>query len=216
MRLTLLNFLYIAVILNINKDKIMLSLKEYVNESILSGEKAAFDRADVELFLKTNYKIIGSYTIKETKSGFVVDVEGNIDLKNRDMEYLTNELFEFGKVDGIFSCTWCGSLKSLKGAPKKVGTMFNCTGCSSLTSLEGTPEEVYGIFNCSQCDSLKSLEGAPEKVGGDFDCSYCSSLKSLEGAPEKVGGNFNCRRYSGKYTEDDVKKYTELEGYVIA
>lgn len=95
-------------------------------------------------------KMIISFSTYFSKTPYIVDVEGNIDLNNTNIEYLTNELFEFGKVDGIFSCT------------------------------------------------------------------YCSSLTSLEGAPKKVGGNFNCRRYSGKYTEDDVKKYTELEGYVIA
>lgn len=41
----------------------MLNLKDYIIESIMDNEEILFNEADVELFLKTNYKIIGSYTI---------------------------------------------------------------------------------------------------------------------------------------------------------
>ena len=84
------------------------------------------------------------------------------------------------KVGGNFSCLYCSSLTSLKGAPKKVGGNFSCLFCSSLTSLEGAPEKVDGSFGCSECPSLTSLKGAPEKIGGYFSCAYCSSLSSLE------------------------------------
>lgn len=97
------------------------------------------------------------------------------------------------QVDGNFDCM-IPYLKTLKGAPKKVGGRFTLFGCTDLTSLEYAPKEVSGGFICSNCHSLKNLEGAPKKVGGSFDCSDCKSLESLEGAPEEVGGDFDCSK----------------------
>ena len=55
----------------------------------------------------------------------------------------------------------------------------------------------------------------PEKVGGDFYCAFNISLKSLEGAPKKVGGNFYCPSCAGKFTEDDVKKISNVKKDII-
>ena len=57
-----------------------------------------------------------------------------------------------------------------------MGRDFSCDNCSSLKSLNGAPKKVGGDFSCAHCWDLKSLEGAPEKVGGVFYCSYCSNL----------------------------------------
>ena len=60
---------------------------------------------------------------------------------------------------------------------------FNCNNCPSLKSLKGAPKKVVRNFYCSYCASLESLEGAPKEVGRDFYCNNCTSLKSLKGAP---------------------------------
>ena len=78
------------------------------------------------------------------------------------------------------------SLKRIE-APEKVGGDFSCLYCSSLTSLKGAPQEIGGGFWCDSCASLTSLEGAPEKVGGDFYCVYCTSLPKSE--VEKLRAN---------------------------
>ena len=96
----------------------------------------------VKEFLEENYKIRGSYTIKEIKDKFVVD------------------------------------------------------------------------FICSFCDSLKTLKGAPKEIGQSFYCRKCKSLKTLKGAPKKVGGSFHCGGCGTKFTEEDVRKYTNVPGVI--
>ena len=118
------------------------------------------------------------------------------------------------KVGRNFSCDFCKSLTSLKGAPKEVGGSFGCGCCDLITSLEGAPKEVSGIFDCGDCESLTSLKGAPKEVGGNFRCKYCKSLTSLEGAPEKVGGIFYCGGCGIKFTNDDVKKASNVKGII--
>ena len=183
----------------------MKSLNEYVNEGLLDRvkNKEVNHKAIIDEFLKENYDIRDSYTIKETKDGFIVDVKGNADVKNRNIVSLTNGLFEFGIVDGGFTCQGCKSLRTLEGAPKEVGGWFDCIECKSLTTLEGAPEKVGGTFYCDECKLLKSLEGAPKEVGVNFYCSNCKSLKSLKNAPEKVWGGFCC---------NNCKSLTSLEG----
>lgn len=170
------------------------SLKKYIIESLLDDEDEVFDGAKENIikdFLKTNYAIPSSYTIKETKDGFIVDVKGYIGVTNKNITSLTNGLFEFGEVDKQFYCDGCNSLKSLEGGPKKVGGSFYCDHCGSLTSLKGAPKEVGGDFNCAYCSNLKSLEGAPKEVK-NFDCRRCDSLKTLKGAPKWIVGDFYC------------------------
>ena len=213
----------------------MKSLKEHILEGILDIEDNInydISKDVIEEFLKENYDIKRSYTIKGTKDGFIVDVKGDVKVKNKNIISLTNGFFEFGLVRGHFDCEDCDLLKSLKGAPKEVGKYFDCSNCNSLTSLEGSPkevgwsfycsnckllkslegapEEVEGFFKCSVCESLRSLKGAPQKVGGDFYCQYCDNLKSLEGAPKEVFGDFHCYDCGVKFTEEDIRKYTKV------
>ena len=207
---------------------LMKTLKIHVKESIFDDIKniAGNDNALIEEFLKDNYEIDGTYTIKND----TVDVNKSVKVKNKDLESLTNGLFQFGKVSGYFSCNECKKLTSLKGAPEKVGGYFDCSECPNLVSLEGAPKEVGvsfycyfcenleslngapkkvgGHFDCYECPKLRSLEGAPKEVGLSFDCSDCSNLKTLKGAPEKVGGVFQCSYCSNlTITDQDRKKY---------
>ena len=172
----------------------MKSLKEYIVEGLLDRVKNKEVNHDalIKEFLEANYDIRWcSYTIKNIKRKFIVDVKGNIMVKNKDITSLTNGLFEFGVVSENFNCHDCKSLTSLQGAPKEVGGRFCCNWCNSLKNLEGAPESCRGFY-CAHCDNLTSLKGAPQKVDGGFDCDYNDSLTSLEGAPKKVGGGFDC------------------------
>ena len=132
----------------------------------------------------------------------------------RDCNSITSLKGAPEKVEGYFGCLYCISLKSLEGAPKKVGSDFNCGGCASLTTLEGAPKNVGKNFHCRDCKSLTSLEGSPMEVGGYFSCSYCPSLKTLKGAPETVGGYFDCIECGKKFTEEDVKKVSDVKGKI--
>ena len=134
----------------------MKALKEYIYEGLLDRVKNKEVNHDalIKEFLEANYKFSspGSpYTIKETKSGFIVNVKGNVRVVNESITSLTNGLFKFGSVGGRFNCSDCNSLKTLEGAPKEVGRSFNCKGCDSLKTLKGAPKRVGGIFHCGHC-----------------------------------------------------------------
>ena len=191
----------------------MKSLKDHILEGILDIEDNInydISKDVIEQFLKDNNDIRGPHTIKETKDGFIVDVKGKVEVKNRDITSLTNGLFEFGEVSRDFDCASCKSLKTLKGAPKIVVWSFDCSGCKSLKTLKGAPEKVGWSFDCSKCDLLTSLEGAPKEVEENFDCSNCKSLKTLEGAPKEVGRRFFCDCCGVNFKTEDVKKYTKV------
>ena len=189
----------------------MKTLNQYIEESLLDDEDDLISNNDtlIHQFLKDNYKIDGSYTIKNG----IVDVNGSIALTNYDLEYLTNELFSFGKVTGNFNAGGVRSvrIKSLKGAPRISGKFtvirskiksleggpietgdYNIYYNDFITDLIGSPKIVNGDFKCYNCDSLKYIKGAPKKIKGHFDCSECEELISLEGGPESVGGDYRC------------------------
>ena len=105
---------------------------------------------------------IKNYTINPDGT---VDVDGNVDLFNRDLKELP---LKFGKVSGSFDCR-NNQLTTLEGAPKEVGGSFYCSN-NQLRTLEGAPKEVGGSFYCHH-NQLTTLEGAPKVVGGNFDCS---------------------------------------------
>ena len=211
----------------------MNTLKSYISESLLDMGNVDNDDVLIEAFLKKNYKIDGSYTIKDG----VVDIKGNIEVVNKYITQLTNGLFRFGTVSMSFKCSYCKSLKSLegapfetgggffcefcdslsslKGAPEKVEINFDCFGCKSLTSLKGAPQKVGGSFYCGNCESLKSLEGVPMEIGGYFDCSNCKSLTSLQGAPKKVKFNFYCNDCGKEFSIEEVKTLCKVNKDII-
>ena len=152
---------------------------------ILDDDDAYFSGSDkliVREWIMDNYHIHGELTISDD---LVVDCSGDVSVINEKVESLTNGLFRWGEVGGVFYCDHCENLKSLKGAPKKTDNGFYCNGCENLTSLEGAPEEVGWSFVCSYCKNLTSLEGAPEKVGMLFDCDNCPNLKITDSDREK-------------------------------
>lgn len=167
---------------------------------------------------------------------FDIDYDGDIYVKNKTLDDLTNGVFQWGEVGGDFGCDHCRNLKSLEGCPKKVGGKIICRHCTHLKSLKGVPEEIGGSFMCFNCNSLKSLEycpkkingalychdckllknleGAPEEVQGALDCRHCKSLTSLKGAPKVVKGSFICDNCGTKFTEEDVKNVSNVEGEI--
>ena len=170
---------------------------------------------EIKSFLKENYDGLIKISKKHNAAGkYEVSSTKNIRVKNYNMTSLTNGMFIWDKVTGNFDCSVCLSLESLKGAPKEVGEDFSCIDCPSLESLEGAPKEIGGNFICHICRSLTSLKGGPKKIGGNFNCMQCRSLASLEGAPEKVGGYFECRFCKVKFTEDDIKKISNVKGEI--
>jgi hypothetical protein len=236
----------------------MKDLKEYIKEGLfddidkIEGKNSLASnvkqlKKEIVDWISNNYYIsyarksqhkLKKRTIKVDMTTVPPTVNYNYDLyaSNNLTSLNNNGMFQWGKVEGNFGCSFCDSLTSLKGSPKEVGGEFNCNGSRSLKSLEGSPEKVK-YFNCSQCAGLKSLEGAskevseifvcahcnslknlvgaPEKVGCDFYCQGCKSLASLKGAPKEVDRDFYCFNCGTKFTEEDVKKVSKVKERII-
>ena len=84
----------------------------YVKESIFDDVEDIVnnDTTLIDAVLKKDYDIRGTYVIN--KDG-VVDVNGNVDVKNLKIKTLTDGLFRFGKVSGSFDCSDCCNLTTL-------------------------------------------------------------------------------------------------------
>ena len=214
----------------------MKNLKEYIKEGLFDDldkiEKIGGMESNVKQLKKdiidwicNNYmadlfprkKIIkNKLKIVFEDNGAVVNYDGgNVRVSNYNIEHLTNGLFKWGPISGNFNCNNCASLKTLEGSPEKVDGLFFCAHCHSLETLEGSPKEVGKNFNCQGCHLLKTLDGAPEKVGMDFYCQGCKSLKSLKGAPKEVDRDFYCFNCGTQFTEDDVKKVSNVKNRII-
>lgn len=149
-----------------------------------------------------------------------------IEVIDKSIEHLTNGLFIWTEVREYFDCSRCQNLKSLEGAPRKVGGDFNCNGCISLESLHGAPNEVGGDFDCSGCKNLTTLRGSPKTVGYEYNCNGANienldgisqvvrsircnntSIKSLIGAPMKIIGDFNCYKCTSLLALEGAPEY---------
>ena len=222
----------------------MMNLKNYIIESLFdiddNIDKIDKDiEKQIRKFLYNNFTNFSKCKIsrKPNSNGkYEISTVGDIEVKNKSITSFTNGMFIWTnikgnfdcancysitslegapkEVEGSFFCNHCRSLISLRGAPEKISRGFHCSFCNSLKSLEGAPKEVRGDFNCFNCDSLISLEGAPEKIGWIFNCHHCNSLISLKGAPKEVGGSFRCGRCKVKFTEEDVKKVSNVKGMI--
>ncbi len=98
------------------------------------------------------------------------------------------------------------STKDIEVKNKKITSLTNGTFVWTI---------VNGFFIVRFCNSLKSLEGAPKEIGRNFYCSGCDSLTSLEGAPKEIGGNFECTDCKTKFTEEDVRKVSNVERNIL-
>jgi len=127
-----------------------------------------------------NYQLI-----PEAQYGFVVDVEGDVILGERN---LTQIPIQFNQVSGDFFCH-DNQLTSLYGSPKSVRGDFGCMR-NCLKNLKYSPHFVGGNFYALS-NRLTSLEGCPKIVGGSFFCGL-NQLKNLDYCPAQVGGDFSC------------------------
>ena len=139
---------------------------------------------------------------------YIQKVLGDVNILNINLYDF--KMFNFEYVKGDFYC-YKNNLTSLQGSPKEVGGTFDCYN-NILTSLQGSPKEVGGGFICSG-NKLTSLQGSPKKVGGNFYCNS-NNLTSLQGGPKEVGGNFNCNSNSKQFTQQQVRKYCNVKGWI--
>ena len=219
----------------------MKDLKTLIEESILDNaisEASLLDidgalnvsgeHLEIKKFLEENYTIKdNAYEISDKPNvdgKYEVIAHKVVEVKNKFIASLTNNLFVWAKTDSSFVCRQCYDLTTLEGAPREVGRSFDCSACDSLISLKGSPEKVGLTFSCSYCKQLESLEGCPEEVGESFYCDRCVKIKTLKDGPKKVGWNYWCTGTSiktlegvpeyieGSFHVDFSKKLTSLKG----
>ena len=100
----------------------MISLKEALVRKNRSIDADSIMKEEILSFLSSTYSTFkdNQYSIYKDKDKWIVDVSQPLIVSNYDIQYLTNDLFEFGIVKRYFDCSNCKNLKSLKGAPKEV------------------------------------------------------------------------------------------------
>ena len=102
----------------------MISLKEALVRKNRSIDTDELIYSEVIDFLKQNYKfkLRGEYRTEIEKyikfQDGIVDVLCDIEVSNKAITSLSNNLFTFNIIAGSFSCRKCMNLKSLEGAPK--------------------------------------------------------------------------------------------------
>jgi hypothetical protein len=114
-------------------------------------------------------------------------------------------------VEGSFICSF-NDLIDLKGGPEKVDKDYFCSN-NKLVTLKGAPKHVPGEFSCFG-NKLINLRYGPEKVDGDYNCSN-NKIENLDGIAKEIGGNFRCFHNPGKFTEEDVRKQSNIKGKVL-
>ena len=99
------------------------------------------------------YKIKKYTLVPDKKYEFIVNVNGHVDLRGKELLSIP---VKFNEVNGDFYCN-----------------------DNKLTSLEFSPQTVDGDFYCSN-NKLTSLEFIPQTVGLSFDCSHNLKLKEIQ------------------------------------
>lgn len=74
-------------------------------------------------YINNNYNISGNLTFENINEIYVVNCDGDVEVKNKKIVKLTDG-FVWGEVKGDFDCSECNNLKSLEGAPKVIKGKF--------------------------------------------------------------------------------------------
>lgn len=155
------------------------------------------DKVDVSVvkkFLKENYSDSAfDISDKPNKNGkFEVTARWAVFLENTEITSLTNDMFEFTKINGNFEIKDADLLEDLSGAPKDVKGCLSIVNCKNLKSLKGISPAVGKLF-IDGCSSLKSIDYIPNEIYGNViynssDCSeyddiYIENCELLESMP---------------------------------
>ena len=85
-------------------------------------EASTNPKEEIKRFIEDNYKITGKLQIskKPNKNGKYEVSCRSVEVVNRKITSLTNNMFEWGEISNYFDCAFCGSLTSLEGPLKKL------------------------------------------------------------------------------------------------
>jgi hypothetical protein len=178
----------------------MKNLKEYVNEGLADwGEDDKLNKKiskqtsksaimkEIRNWIKANYYYVKVNSLVFNFDTFPITVDytrEELYIKH-GVTSLTNGMFQWGEIDGVF---YCGNsrIKNFEGGPKKVNNTFNCDHCSDLVDMKGVPDYIGGTFYCHQCPNLQHIT-LPEYVENGTSFGGLPSLKdNLEKMAQKV------------------------------
>lgn len=189
-----------------------------INEHLWSGiihrsETGEVRKEDMELFDRVKV-FADKHNIK--REDFAIHNDGTVDFKTVVSIYKDDLIdgkfpFKFGKVVGNFYATDL-DLRTLENSPREVGGNFVIYSNHHLHTLVGGPEIVHGNFAANTA-GLQNLDGSPKEVGGNFEVTY-TNLKDISGISPVIGGNVRLEHTTTKFTEDDVRKYSNVKGKI--
>ena len=146
----------------------MITLTDYISESILSSTRTGKVHLDEEL---KKYDLDPKDATLNADG--TIDYDGNVILVYYNFTKLP---FKFRNVNGDFSC--CNNqLTTLDGCPRIVKGDFDCS-YNKLVNLKGGPKQVGGHYLCYD-NELTSLEGLPKKLNNVLYC-YNTPTKFTE------------------------------------
>lgn len=109
-------------------------------------------KIEIEAWLN-KYQIENYELIENKIYGYIVNVNNNVNLYNKDLKKIE---VKFHEVNGYFNCS-TNQLTSLKGSPNKIKSYFDCSG-NLLTNLKYSPSSVGEYYDCYD-NNLISLKG---------------------------------------------------------
>lgn len=200
------------------KKLIIQNQNKFINEHLWSGiihrsETGEVRREDKELFDKVK-EFLNNRNHKDVD--FVIHSDGTVDFKavvticNDDL--IDGKFpFKFGRVMGNFYAYGL-KIKTLENSPREVDGNFVIYDNKDLHTLVGGPEIVHGNF-AANGSGLHNLDGSPKVVDGNFEAAY-TNLRDISGISPNIGGNVKLTNNSAKFTEDDVRKYSNVKGNI--
>lgn len=153
------------------------------DESILLDPER--DKLIIGNWIARNYEILGKYVIHDEDTvNRVVDINGFLTIRDKDIRSITEGLFTIGKVTHNVNIVNCPNLENLEGAPEWVDGSFSCSECLGLKDLTGAPKCVKDNFYCYSCTNLRSFKGIENTFINDmFDFSWCSHIEDTRYLP---------------------------------
>ena len=167
----------------------MENLRKYLIEGLADWDEGDFEKSikketskqaiqkTIRKWVRDNYlgAKVNSLVFNWTDDGIIVDYTRDELYIKHGATSLTNGLFKWGEIDGVF---YCGNsrIKNFEGGPKKVNGTFNCDNCIDLVDMKGAPEYVGGSFYCCQCLNLQHIT-LPEYIKNGISFANIPSLK---------------------------------------
>ena len=129
-------------------------LTEATKKDLLSDEES-IKKALAKLYIKKNFEIV-----KDDRYGFVVNVDGNVELSDRQLKTIP---FKFGVITGNINLS-NNNLVDFRFMPDKIdGTLYIAD--NNLTNIDFLPTEINGGLTINDNKKLTDFSGLAKVKG---------------------------------------------------